>query len=94
MMDAGLLAEVQQLHESSMLGEQAAAGVGYAQLIDHLEGRCTLDEAIEQIKIRSRRLGKQQRTWLRRFRVLPNLTWIHPAEEDSYLAAIHAVTSH
>ena len=45
--------------------------LGYKQLIEHLEGRGTLEEAVEQIKIRTRRYAKQQRTWLRRFRVLP-----------------------
>ena len=93
MMRAGLLGEVRQLHEASLLGEQAAAGVGYAQLIEHLEGRCSLDEGVEQIKIRTRRLGKQQRTWLRKFRILPHLTWIRPAEEDPYVAAAQAVLS-
>jgi tRNA dimethylallyltransferase len=88
MMKGGLLREVSRLHEGGMLGEQAAAGVGYAQLIEHLEGRCSLDEAVEQIKIRSRRLGKQQRTWLRRFRVLPNLTWLRPVDEDPYPVAM------
>ncbi|MFO0873212.1 MAG: hypothetical protein U0575_04485 [Phycisphaerales bacterium] len=49
-----------------------ARGLGYKQLIDHLEGRISLEDAIEQVKIASRRFAKQQRTWLRRFRVLPN----------------------
>lgn len=93
MMDAGLLDEVKDLHDRSMLGEQAAAGVGYAQLIDHLSGRCSLEDAVEQIKIRSRRLGKHQRTWLRRFRILPNLTWINPVEQDVYLVAHKALTA-
>lgn len=92
MMEAGLLEEVRDLHERSMLGEQAAAGVGYAQLIDYLSGRCSRDQAIEQIKIRSRRLGKQQRTWLRRFRILPNLTWIKPVEQDAYLVSYKSLT--
>jgi tRNA dimethylallyltransferase len=91
MMQGGLLREVRRLHGGGMLGEQAAAGVGYAQLIEHLEGRCSLDEAVEQIKIRSRRLGKQQRTWLRRFRLLPNLTWLRPVDEDPYPVAMKAL---
>ncbi|MDG2477738.1 MAG: tRNA (adenosine(37)-N6)-dimethylallyltransferase MiaA [Phycisphaerales bacterium] len=91
MMEAGLLHEVRGLHERSMLGEQAASGVGYAQLIDYLSGRCSLDEAVEQIKIRSRRLGKQQRTWLRRFRILPHLTWINPVEQDTHLVALQSL---
>ena len=75
MMAAGLLDEVRALHTSGRLGRQARAALGYAQLIDHLEGRCTLDAAVEQIKIRSRRYAKQQRTWLRRFRAYPSARW-------------------
>jgi len=91
MMRDGLLEEVTRLHVEGLLGPQAAAGVGYAQLIEHLTGGCRLDEAVEQIKIRTRRLGKQQRTWLRKFRVLPHLTWIRPAEQDSYPVAMQAI---
>ncbi|MDG1838516.1 MAG: tRNA (adenosine(37)-N6)-dimethylallyltransferase MiaA [Phycisphaerales bacterium] len=83
MISDGLLEEVRALHANSRLGEQAAAAVGYAQVIDCLEGHCTEAEAIEQIKIRTRRFAKQQRTWLRRFRALPRLTWIDPTEESS-----------
>lgn len=72
MMDAGLLEEVRALHSANRLGRQAREALGYKQLIDHLEGRISLEDAIEQVKIASRRFAKQQRTWLRRFRVLPN----------------------
>lgn len=76
MMDAGLLEEVRELHEAGRLGRQAREALGYKQLIDHLEGRSTLDEAVEQIKIRTRRYAKQQRTWLRRFRVYEPSLWL------------------
>ncbi|MCH2142380.1 MAG: tRNA (adenosine(37)-N6)-dimethylallyltransferase MiaA [Phycisphaerales bacterium] len=97
MMDAGLLDEVRQLHEKGLLGEQAAEAVGYKQLIEHLEGRCTLEEAIEQIKIKSRRLGKQQRTWLRRFQAIPLIRWLDANENKTQvlvketLAYIHSL---
>ncbi|MDP7028740.1 MAG: tRNA (adenosine(37)-N6)-dimethylallyltransferase MiaA [Phycisphaerales bacterium] len=93
MMQDGLLAEVQALHERGSLGPQAAAAVGYAQILDHLEGRCTLDEAVEQIKIKTRRLGKQQRTWLRRFQVLPNLTWVDAPTMDPEPIAQQSLTA-
>jgi tRNA dimethylallyltransferase len=89
----GLLEEVRALHASSRLGEQAAAAVGYAQIIDSLEGRCTETEAIEQIKIRTRRFAKQQRTWLRRFRVLPRLTWIDPTQETAQTLVNKGITA-
>lgn len=76
MMEAGLLDEVRRLHDANELGEQAREALGYKQVIDHLEGRCSLDEAVEQIKIRTRRFAKQQRTWFRHFRRLPRSRWI------------------
>ncbi len=69
MMAAGLVDEVRGLlAEPSGLSEQAGAAVGYSEIIEHLRGRCTLDEAVEAIKINTRRLAKHQRTWFRRIR--------------------------
>ena len=81
MMDDGLLDEVRTLHDAGALGTQAAEALGYKQLIDHLEGRCSLDDAVEQIKIRTRRFAKQQRTWLRRFRAHPRSHWIAATDD-------------
>lgn len=96
MMALGLLEEVRALHEAGRLGRQARAAVGYAQLIDHLEGRCTLEEAVEQIKIRTRRFAKQQRTWLRRFRHRPDSIFLSAAElewDDLVEEALRAVAT-
>ena len=82
MMAAGFLQEVRQLHSAGRLGRNAREALGYKQLIDHLESRCSLEEAVEQIKIRTRRYAKQQRTWLRRFRHQPGVPsfWLPAAE--------------
>ncbi len=64
---AGLLAEARKLWDDPRgLSMQARQAVGYAELFDHFAGRLTAEEAFEHIKIHSRRLAKQQRTWLRR----------------------------
>jgi tRNA dimethylallyltransferase len=76
MMDAGLLDEVRALHGAGRLGAQAREALGYKQLLGHLEGRATLDDAIEQIKIETRRFAKHQRTWMRRLRTTPGALWI------------------
>lgn len=68
MIEMGLVDEARGLWDSGKLGEQASQAIGYKQLIEHFEGRCTLDEAIERIKIDTRRFAKNQRTWLKRFR--------------------------
>lgn len=81
MIEAGLLDEVRSLlAEPAGISPQAAQAVGYAEIIAHLQGRCSLDEATEQIKINTRRLGKHQRTWMRR---MPGITWVDLSPEDT-----------
>ncbi len=68
MIEQGLVDEVRRLlAEPQPLSLQARQAVGYAEIIAHLEGRCNLADAIEQIKINTRHLAKAQRTWFRRF---------------------------
>lgn len=93
MIDRGLVEEVQSLHEAGRLGRQAREALGYKQIIDHLEGRSTLDEAVEQIKIRTRRFAKQQRTWLRRFRTYQPGIWLRADEISPETLADKAFTS-
>lgn len=76
MIDRGLVEETRRLHEAGLLGPQAREALGYKQILAHLEGRCTLDEAIERTKIETRRFAKNQRTWLRRLRSTPHSIWI------------------
>ena len=67
MMDMGLLSEVRALWENGYLKEDttAAQAIGYKEIIAHLKGECTLDEAVETIKLSSRRYAKRQLTWFR-----------------------------
>jgi tRNA dimethylallyltransferase len=79
MMEAGLLEETRALWMGGRLGTQAREALGYRQLLEHLEGRCSLEEAVEQIKIETRRFAKQQRTWIRRLKAVPGSVWIDAA---------------
>ena len=67
MMDEGLLSEVEALYRADMLRPEttAAQAIGYKEIVDYLEGRCTLTEAVEEIKLSSRRYAKRQLTWFR-----------------------------
>jgi len=47
--------------------------VGYKEIFEYLDGHCTLEEAIEKIKINTRRYAKRQMTWFRRD---PDIVWI------------------
>ena len=81
MIEAGLLEEVRGLlAEPAGLSEQAAQAVGYAEIISHLQGACTLEQAIERIKINSRHLAKHQRTWMRH---MPGLHEVDISDEDT-----------
>ena len=82
MMAAGFLDEVRRLDDADRLGPQAIEAVGYRELREHLRGERSLDDAVEQIKIRTRRYGKQQRTWLRRFLMVPGAIRIDPVDRE------------
>lgn len=93
MMEAGLLEEVRGLWRAGRLpaGSQAREALGYAQLVEHLEGRCSLDEAVEQIKILTRRFGKAQRTWLRRLAQIPGTVTIDRSNTDQEAAIARVI---
>ncbi len=81
MVETGLRDEVAGLlAEPGGLGPQAVQAVGYAEMIDHLRGHCTLEEARERIKIHTRRLAKKQRTWHRRF---ADVTWFDLSSDET-----------
>jgi len=85
MMAAGLRDEVAALlAEPAGLGPQAAQALGYAEMIAHLRGRCGLEDAVERIKINTRRFARKQQTWLRHFR---QTDWIDLAEDEPVEAA-------
>lgn len=81
MVDEGLLEEVKGLlAEPLPMSKQARAAIGYAEVIDHLEGNGSYEDAIEKIKINTRKLAKAQRTWFKTFRMVH---WIDIAESDT-----------
>ena len=66
MMEEGLLSEVEGLWKRGLLSDGTAAqAIGYKEIVEYLEGKCTLPEAIEKIKLSSRRYAKRQLTWFR-----------------------------
>jgi tRNA dimethylallyltransferase len=71
MVERGLVDEAQSLWQRGVLAGQAREALGYKQLVAHFEGKASLDDAIERIKIETRRFAKSQRTWLRRLSTTP-----------------------
>lgn len=67
MMDVGLLDEVRALlHRGAGPVLTARQAIGYKELIEYLDGTVTLAEAVNTIKLRSRRYAKRQLSWFRR----------------------------
>lgn len=75
MMGGGLLEEVRGLLRSDQpeLSRTARQALGYKELIDHLEGHCTLAEAAERIVLRTRQFAVRQDRWFRRD---PRVRWL------------------
>jgi len=70
----GLVDEVRSLlAEEKPLSKQARCAIGYAEIIEYLNGQISLEEAIELIKKNTRRLAKNQRTWFKTFK---NVRWL------------------
>lgn len=70
MLNEGLLEEAQTLYPNKHLN--ALQTVGYRELFDYFDGKTTLDFAIEQIKMNTRRFAKRQITWFKR---TENVSW-------------------
>lgn len=67
MVEAGLLEEVCALKDMGYTPDMVAMqGLGYKEILWHLDNRCTLNEAIETIKQETRHFAKRQLTWFRR----------------------------
>ena len=66
MFAAGLVYEVSGLLEKyESLSRTASQAVGYREVISHLRENKSLDDTIEQVKIRTRRFARRQETWFR-----------------------------
>ncbi len=69
MMAAGLEAEVKRLRDMGCRrGQTAMQGLGYKELLDYLDGACSLEEAVRILKRDTRHFAKRQLTWFRRER--------------------------
>ena len=80
MIEAGWVEEVRSLlAEPRPISTTARQAVGYAEIIQHLTGGLALADAIEKIKINTRKLSKAQRTWFKRFR---DTRWFEVAADD------------
>ncbi len=91
MIQAGLVQEVESLlRKDRPLSRQARAAIGYAEIIEHLQGRKTLQETVEQIKVNTRRLAKAQRTWFKTFK---GVHWLDIDDSAGFDALLRSALS-
>lgn len=90
MLSKGLVDEVRTLKErgcnASIVSMQ---GLGYKEILEYLDGRCSLLEAVEKIKKETRHFAKRQLTWFRREK---DVIWLDKQafayDEDAVLSCI------
>ena len=66
MMQQGLVQEVKNIVQKYNKFPTAMQGLGYKEVVDYLEGKCTEQEMIDKIKMETRRYAKRQLTWFRK----------------------------
>ncbi len=77
MIEAGLEGEVRSLVSRGLLSAESTAGqaIGYKEMLGYIAGDCSLGDAVEKIKLGTRRYAKRQLTWLRRNQ---DINWLYP----------------
>ena len=91
MMSEGLTEEVIRLKamgcRQDMVSMQA---LGYKEMLDYLDGKCSVEEAVDIIKRDTRRYAKRQYTWLNHEK---DITWIDaPSDSDSFREVLERMT--
>lgn len=90
MLKEGLIEEVQALKDKGYTRDMVSMqGLGYKEILDHLNGECTLEEAVYILKRDTRHFAKRQLTWFRREH---DVIWIdkpsYNYDEDKILQAM------
>ena len=88
MVKEGLLEEAKSMCSKRHLNSLNT--VGYKELFEYFDGKVSLNEAIENIKINTRQYAKRQMTWLRKNN---DYKWFTVDEQEDMLKYINAVIS-
>lgn len=90
MLAAGLADEVRALLAAGVPRDATALqAIGYKEMLAAVEGTCSLDEAAEEVKLRSRQYAKRQLTWFRRN---PSIHWIYWEKGRNFSDALQIAT--
>ena len=75
MLEQGLEKEIRDILSSGIPKScTAMQAIGYKEFVDALDGRCTMEEAADQVRQSSRRYAKRQLTWFKRNKEMNWLT--------------------
>ena len=92
MVEQGLLEEVEALLASGLPRDATALqAIGYKQFLAVAEGTATRQEAIAEVKLRSRQYAKRQLTWLRRN---PDIFWIRWESRPNFPEGLQKATEY
>jgi tRNA dimethylallyltransferase len=90
MLEEGFLAEVRRLVDLGLGGWLTSTqAIGYAEFAQQLEGRISLEEAVEQTRRRTRALARRQMSWFRRD---PRVHWFEAGPEGA-IGLVEAIRS-
>ena len=90
MLAAGLADEVRALLASGVPRDATALqAIGYKEMLAAVDGTCSLAEAAEEVKLRSRQYAKRQLTWLRRN---PDIQWVYWEKKLDFARALQIAT--
>ena len=79
MVEMGLVAEVKTLCHQYGSDLPLLKTLGYQEMIQYLQGKVSLDEAIALTVLHTRQFAKRQRTW---FRAIPEIEWFNADDPD------------
>jgi tRNA dimethylallyltransferase len=81
MLEMGLVEEIKSLLSSGIPAKcTAMQAIGYKEFIAALDGRCTIEDAADQVRQSSRHYAKRQLTWFRRNK---SIHWLTRSAGDS-----------
>lgn len=66
MLEQGLIEEVKEIYKKYNKFPTAMQGLGYKEIVQYIEGEITKEEAVEKIKMETRRYAKRQITWFKK----------------------------
>ncbi len=93
MLENDLEKEVRELVSAGVLklrGDTSQVGqaIGYKEMLEYIDGKISYDDAVEKIKMNSRRYAKRQITW---FKKTENIKWMNPCDDGAVSEAFDII---